>query len=186
MSAIFRRKRVARRATPLPQGRARVQALEPCVTARLPSDPGVTGMSSSSTRIDGATSVPEQNSALDRWYRGVAERAGKAPGGHAGLKAVVFVIGLLFVLGGVALAVLPGPLTIPPILVGVYVWSLEFGWARRLRVRVNKSAREAWASAKEHPVRASVITIAGLVAAGVVIWAVGHYDLIARAKDLVS
>ena len=135
---------------------------------------------------EGDAPVPEQHTALDRRYQAIAERAGKAPGGRLTLKAIVFVVGLLFVLGGIALAVLPGPLTIPPILVGVYVWSLEFAWARRLRVRVTKSAREAWEQAKRHPLRAGTITVLGLVLAGVAIWAVTHYDLVNRAKDLIS
>ena len=132
-----------------------------------------------------AQEAPGQDTALDRRYRSFAQRASRAPGGRLGLKVVVFLVGLLFVAGGIALAVLPGPLTIPPVLVGVYVWSLEFGWARRLRVRVSKSAGEAWQQAKQHPVRASVVTVLGLVAAGAAIWAVGHYDLVQRAKDLV-
>ena len=41
----------------------------------------------------------------------------------------VFTVGLLFVALGIALTVLPGPLTIPPILLGLWVWSTEFDWA---------------------------------------------------------
>jgi hypothetical protein len=51
--------------------------------------------------------------------------------------------GLLFILLGLALAALPGPLTIPPILVGLYIWSTEFAWAGRLLERAKRSAREA-------------------------------------------
>lgn len=147
--------------------------------------PLATGTARSGVDAD-QVAAPEQDTALDRRYRRVAERAAAAPGGRLGLKVVVFVVGLLFVLGGLALAVLPGPLTIPPVLAGVYVWSLEFTWARRLRVRVSRSAREAWAQAKQHPVRAALITGAGLVAAAVVVWAVGHYSLVDRAQDLLT
>ena len=41
-------------------------------------------------------------------------------------RAGIFVLGLLFILGGLALAVLPGPLTIPLVLLGLWVWSWEF------------------------------------------------------------
>ena len=123
---------------------------------------------------------------IDRRYQAFARRFDKAPGGRALLKVVVFVLGLLFILGGIALVVLPGPLTIPPILIGVYLWSLEFGWAQRLRARAEQSAQDAWESAKQHPVRASLITGGGLVVAAVAVWAVLHYDLIARAKDAVG
>jgi hypothetical protein len=37
-----------------------------------------------------------------------------------------------------------------------------------------------------HPVSSSLITIGGLAAAGVAFWAVGHYELVDRAKDLVG
>ena len=129
---------------------------------------------------------PPGQSGIDRRYQAFARRFDRAPGGRLLLKVVVFVLGLLFILGGLALVVLPGPLTIPPILVGVYLWSLEFGWAQRLRARAEQSARDAWESAKAHPVRASLITGAGLVAAAVAVWAVLHYDLVTRAKDALG
>ena len=46
-------------------------------------------------------------------------------------RVVVFVVGLLLILLGLVLIVLPGPLTIPPILLGVWLWSREFEFARR-------------------------------------------------------
>ncbi len=46
-------------------------------------------------------------------------------------RAGVFVAGLLLIALGLALTVLPGPLTIPPVLAGLWVWSTEFAWARR-------------------------------------------------------
>lgn len=128
----------------------------------------------------------QDQSAIDRRYQAFARRFDKAPGGRALLKVVVFVLGLLFILGGIALVVLPGPLTIPPILVGVYLWSLEFAWAQRLRARAEQSASDAWDAAKAHPVRASLITGGGIVLAAVLVWAVLHYDLVTRAKDAVG
>ncbi len=125
-------------------------------------------------------------SRIDRRYQSLAKRFDRAPGGRLLLKVVVFVLGLLFILGGIALIVLPGPLTIPPIFVGVYLWSLEFGWAQRLRRRAEQSAKDAWEASRAHPVRASAITLSGLVAAAVVVWAVLHYDLLTRAKDAVG
>lgn len=133
--------------------------------------------------VEDPAGAPGQDSALDRRYQAFATRFSRAPGARTGLRIAIFVLGLVFVLGGFALVVLPGPLTIPPILVGVYIWSLEFGWARRLRVRVNRKAQEAWANAKRHPVRATAITVSGLVAAAVVIWAVAHYDLVTKVRD---
>ena len=98
----------------------------------------------------------------------------------------VFVAGLLFIALGVGLAVLPGPLTIPPVLLGLWIWSTEFRFAQRLFESFKQKAREAWAHAREHPVSSAAITIGGLAAAGVAMWAVSHYDLVAKAKDAVG
>ena len=98
----------------------------------------------------------------------------------------VFAVGLLCIALGVALAVLPGPLTIPPVLLGLWIWSTEFRFAERLFDSFKRKAREAWAHAKRHPASSATITIGGLVAAGVVFWAVGHFELIAKAKDAIG
>ncbi|MCU1691581.1 MAG: hypothetical protein JWM64_672 [Frankiales bacterium] len=108
---------------------------------------------------------------------------------HAGallLRTVVFVVGALFIALGVAAAVLPGPLTIPPVLLGLYVLATEFAWADRLLQRAKASAEEAWAKAKQKPVLSGLTTVAGLAAAGVAIWAVGHYRLVERAREAVG
>lgn len=114
------------------------------------------------------------------------ERVRRTPGGRHALRAAVFVLGLLFVLLGVALAALPGPLTIPPILLGVWIWSSEFAWADRLLDRARASAREAGERAKRRPVLSGLVTASGLVALGVGIWLAGRYDLVARARDVVG
>ena len=101
-------------------------------------------------------------------------------------KIAVFVAGLVCILGGLALAVLPGPLTIPPVLLGLYLWSTEFAFAERFFDKIKAQADDAWEAAKRKPVRTSIITGAGLIAAGVAIWAVAHYHLIAKAKDAVG
>ena len=98
----------------------------------------------------------------------------------------VFVVGLLFVLLGVALAVLPGPLTIPPVLLGLWIWSTEFAWAARFFDAFQEKGRAAWAHAKRHPVSSTVLTVGGLALAAAVFWAVGHYELVDRLKDLVG
>ncbi|MGY1815590.1 PGPGW domain-containing protein [Blastococcus sp. SYSU D00820] len=94
----------------------------------------------------------------------------------------VFVAGLLFVLLGIALTVLPGPLTIPPVLVGLWVWSTEFDWARRLFASFRRKAVAAWRHARQHPVSSAAVTVGGLAAAAAVFWAVGHFHLVDQAK----
>ena len=73
--------------------------------------------------------------------RAARDRLRRTPGGRQFLKVAVFVLGLFFVLLGLALAALPGPLTIPPILLGVWIWSSEFAWADRLLDRARRSAQ---------------------------------------------
>ena len=110
----------------------------------------------------------------------------RTPGGAQAVKVIVFVAGLLFILLGIALAALPGPLTIPPILLGLYIWSTEFAWADRLLDRARASAQEAWEKAKKRPVVTGVVTVAGLIAFGVGVWLVLEYELVDRAKELVG
>lgn len=98
----------------------------------------------------------------------------------------MFLVGLCFVLLGCALVVAPGPLTIPPVLLGLYIWSTEFRWADRLLERAKAKAREAWRDAQRRPVVAALGTVGGLAALGVVIWAAGRYDLVSRALGLLG
>ena len=113
-------------------------------------------------------------------------RMRKTPGGAQLLQVLVFLAGLVFILLGAAAVILPGPWTIPPILLGLYIWSTEFVWADRLLERAKVSARQAWESAKAKPVSSALITIGGLVALGVAIYCIRRYDLVMRAKELVG
>jgi hypothetical protein len=114
------------------------------------------------------------------------DRVRSKPGIGQAWRIGVFALGLFFVLGGFALAVLPGPLTIPPVLFGLWLWSTEFEWAHRFFKPFKKKGEEAWDHAKRHPVSSTVFTILGLVLAGVAIWATGHYHLVDRGRDLVG
>ena len=154
----------------------------PSTTSGPPAGEGATTRheAGSPDRTDGLGSpapVP-----ADGWRARVRSKPGLAQLYRVG----VFVVGLLFVALGVALAVLPGPLTIPPVLIGLWIWSTEFAWARRLFVSFQRKARAAWEHAKEHPVSSTLITVGGLVAAGAAFWAVGHFQLVDRGKGLVG
>lgn len=102
------------------------------------------------------------------------------------LQGAALVLGTAFIALGFALVVLPGPLTIPPILLGLYILSTEFAWADRLLDRAKASAREAWDNARRRPVGSAVVTAGGLAIAGVVLWAIGRYDLVARAREVIG
>lgn len=98
----------------------------------------------------------------------------------------VFVVGLAFIALGLALAVLPGPLTIPPVLLGLWIWSTEFRFAERFFESFKRKAREAWTHAKRHPRSSTAITVGGLFAAGAAMLAIAHYELIAKTQDAVG
>lgn len=114
------------------------------------------------------------------------DRMRSNPGTRTIWRAGVFVAGLLCLAVGGALIVLPGPLTIPPMVLGLWIWSTEFQWANRFFAPAKVKAREAWEQAKQHPVSSSIITIGGLVLAGVLVWAASYFEVVARAKDFVG
>jgi uncharacterized membrane protein YbaN (DUF454 family) len=101
-------------------------------------------------------------------------------------RVVVFVSGLFLIIAGLVLIVLPGPLTIPPILLGVWLWSLEFEFARRWLNPLKERGAVAWAQAKAKPVHTTVITVLGLVGAVIVVWVAFRYELIDRGRDFVG
>ena len=113
-------------------------------------------------------------------------RVHSKPGLALAWRVGVFVVGLLFVLLGLVLTVLPGPLTIPPVLVGLWVWSTEFEWARRVFATFARKGRDAWKHARQHPVSSAAVTFGGLAAAAAVFWAVGHFELVDKGKSALG
>jgi hypothetical protein len=101
-------------------------------------------------------------------------------------RVVLFVAGLVLIITGMVLIVLPGPLTIPPILLGLWLWSLEFEFARRWLRPIKEKGAAAREQAQARPIWTAFVTVLGLVGAGVVLWATFRYDLIDRGRDLVG
>ena len=154
------------------------------MTRTLPHD------ETTSPPAHGATRCPDCTDGLGR-PRPVEpgsfrERVHSKPGRAAAWRVGVFVAGLLFVLLGLALTVLPGPLTIPPVLLGLWVWSTEFEWARRVFVTFRRKARETWQHAKQHPVSSAAVTLGGLAGAALLFWAVGHFQLVERGTSALG
>lgn len=100
--------------------------------------------------------------------------------GSWALKAGVLLVGAFFIALGLVLVVLPGPLTIPPVLLGLYVWSTEFDWAERLRVRAAERARVAWQASRRRPVHATAATASGLLLLAAGVLALRRYDVVDR------
>lgn len=112
--------------------------------------------------------------------RGWRARLRRTRAGTLTLRVLVFVVGLVFVLLGGVLIVLPGPLTIPPVLLGVYIWSTEFFWAERLRDRAAKQGQLAWEAVKQRPVHAAVVTGGGIALAVSAFLLARKYDVVDR------
>ncbi|MCW2777239.1 MAG: hypothetical protein JWN17_964 [Frankiales bacterium] len=123
---------------------------------------------------------------VDRRGTGWRARVRRTRAGALALKAGALVVGGAFIGLGVAALVLPGPLTIPPVLLGLYVLASEFDWARALLEKAKGSAAEAWEKARQRPVLSALTTVGGLVAAGAAVWAVGHYELVDRGRAAVG
>jgi hypothetical protein len=72
------------------------------------------------------------------------------------------------------------------VLLGLWVWSTEFEWARRVFATFAQKARDAWAHARAHPASSLAVTVGGLAAAGVAFWAVGHFELVDRTTTALG
>ena len=114
------------------------------------------------------------------------DRVRRLPAGDLLVKTVVFLIGLAFIVTGLALAVLPGPFTIPPILVGLLIWALEFEFAQRWADSARDKAVEAWDAAKEHPWRTAAVTAAGLGLALAAAVAASRWGLVDHARGVLT
>jgi hypothetical protein len=132
------------------------------------------------------TAVDSEGPRVDVARGSWRERVRSKPGlGHA-YRVGVFAAGLLFIALGFALAVLPGPLTIPPVLIGLWIWSTEFRFAQKIFDSFKRKAHDAWQHAKAHPISSTAITIGGLAAAGAAAWAISHFQLIAKGQDAIG
>lgn len=117
---------------------------------------------------------------------GWRSRLRSTPAGSLLLKVIVLLVGGLFIALGLVLVVLPGPLTIPPVLFGLWIWSTEFAWAERLRVRAAARGRLALDAARRRPVQSAAATASGLVLLVVAILAMRRYDIVDRVIDAVG
>lgn len=144
-----------------------------------------TGERAEQNRLDDAVNEPGLDSARVP-PGGLRDRLRTNRATRQPYRIGVFVLGLLCIGAGVALAVLPGPLTIPPVLLGLWIWSWEFRFAQELFEKFSEKGQDAWKAAKERPVVSAFVTGFGLIAAGAAMWAVVNYDLVARGKDAIG
>jgi len=53
-------------------------------------------------------------------------------------KTIVLLVGFTLIIAGLLLVVLPGPFTLPLLILGLIILALEFAWAETLLIRVRK------------------------------------------------
>ena len=125
-----------------------------------------------------------QTEAMTPWN--LRDRVRKLPAGEVIVHTGVFLLGAAFIALGFALVVLPGPLTIPPILLGLVIWSLEFEFAERWLDPFEKKAQQAWEHAKQRPVRSGVVAGGGLLLAAAAIWWFVSADVLGKLADRIG
>ena len=114
------------------------------------------------------------------------DRVRRLPAGEVIVRGTVFLLGAVFIVAGLAFVVLPGPLTIPPILIGLAIWSLEFDFAKSLLERAQVPAQKAWDEAQAHPWRTGLVTGGGLLLAALITVLAFRFGLVEHARDVLS
>jgi uncharacterized protein (TIGR02611 family) len=94
----------------------------------------------------------------------------RRPGGARIWRAGVAVIGLLVVLVGIVLLVVPGPGWVV-IFVGIGIWATEFAWAKSLLTFVQRKVKEftTWVGRQPRGLTAAIVG-AAVVIVGAIAW----------------
>lgn len=106
------------------------------------------------------------------------DRLRRLPAGELIVHVVVFVVGAALIGLGLALVVLPGPLTIPPVLLGLAVWALEFDFAQRWLDPWERKAQQAWEAAKARPWQTGAVTAGGVLLMGALVFLALRLDVL--------
>jgi hypothetical protein len=106
------------------------------------------------------------------------EALARTPGLDHCFRAGVFVVGLVVFLGGAALWLFSTLLTTPLILAGLWIWSWEFVWARRLLHKFRYWLSRFWRRVKRRPKRWTVVTALGVLSGAAVWWASFEFGLL--------
>jgi len=117
---------------------------------------------------------------------GLRARIRRLPAGEVIVHSAVFLLGAAFIALGFALIVLPGPLTIPPIIIGLLIWSLEFDFAEKWLRKAQAQAQEAWDKAKAKPWTTGLVSGGGIVAAVVIAVLAVRGDWVQRIFDALT
>jgi hypothetical protein len=103
---------------------------------------------------------------------GWRDRVKSKRGTRYAYQAGVFLVGLLVILACLGLwTFLPAPLAVPPMLIGVWIWSTEFPFADGLLDWLKDKAQAGRDYAKKHPVWFGLMTAGGFLIAAAAYWA---------------
>ena len=108
-----------------------------------------------------------------RWWTWLRANKGR----HHTFRVGVFLVGLILTVGGAAMWLVSSLLALPPVLIGVWVWSREFHWGHRLYRACLRHGESWWSRVKLRPVRWALITLAGVGSAWAAFWAWGQFGL---------
>ena len=122
-----------------------------------------------STRLSSGQRRDEPQGLPDR--RPWRESLGRHQAANNCFRAAVFAVGLVAVLGGAALWLFSTLLTAPLILAGLWIWSWEFVWARRLLHRFKAWLGRFWERVRRRPARWALMTALGVLGGVGVYWA---------------
>ena len=138
---------------------------------------GLEGLEVASTRLNppGHTHVMPHGLPDRRQWR---EALGRTPGLDHCFRAGVFVVGLVVIVGGAALWVFSSLLTTPVIFAGLWIWSWEFVWARRLLHKFRIWLSHFWQRVKRRPTKWTVLTGLGILSGVAVWWACFEFGLL--------
>jgi hypothetical protein len=106
------------------------------------------------------------HAATQKRQAGWRDRIKARRGTRYAYQAGVFLLGLLVILACLGLwTILPAPVAIPPMLLGVWIWSTEFPFADGLLDWLRDKGQSARDYAKRHPVRFGVMAVASFLLA---------------------
>jgi uncharacterized protein (TIGR02611 family) len=108
-----------------------------------------TGLLESESRSRDEPSSPESSQhpvvgTARQWFFAVRSFVRRWPGGHVAWRVGVAALGLVVVLAGVVMLVLPGPGWVT-IFIGFGIWATEFVWAQSVFASVRRKAAR-WTS----------------------------------------
>jgi len=106
------------------------------------------------------------------------EALARTPGLDHCFRGCVFVVGLVVIVGGAALWLFSTLLTTPVIFAGLWIWSWEFVWAKRMLHNFRIWLTRFWRRVKRRPKRWTVVTALGILSGAAVWWGMFHFGLV--------